>query len=254
MPAFASDETLLDSARSVLSQTVADLELIVVDDAGDPPAAETLAGVRDPRLRVLRHERNQGTSAARSTGLHAARGPLVSQLDADDEWEPDYLESVLPLFEDPRVGLAYTNCHIAGHPSGLDDYIGDPSPHPIDTFPRLAEANPVPSPTATMRTSAVRAVGGWATWMRMASDYQLYLKLAAAGWRFAYLHRRLARYRWPSETRGKSRDHRALELDELRMWAAFAARHPRTPGPKRRVRVGLRRELARLSAGRSRGR
>jgi cellulose synthase/poly-beta-1,6-N-acetylglucosamine synthase-like glycosyltransferase len=254
MPAYASDATLLASVGSVLAQTVGELELIVVDDAGEPPAAETLAGVSDRRLRLIRHERNRNTAGARNTGLRAARAPLVSQLDADDAWEPDYLESVLPLFDDPRVGLAYTNCHIVGHPTGHEDYIGDPAPHPIDTFPKLAEANPVPNPTATMRTAAVRAVGGWASWLRMASDYQLYMKLAAAGWRFAYLHRQLARYRWPSETRGKSRDHRALEIDELKMWAAFAARHPRTPGPKRRVRVGLRREWARLSAVRSRGR
>src|SRR4051812_4491997 len=124
MPAYRNEETLRASVESALGQTVGDLELIVVDDASPIPCADVLAEVRDPRLRIIRHARNRNTAGARNTALRAARAPLVSQLDADDSWEPDYLETVLPCFDDPRVGLAYTNCFIDGHPDGLDDYIG----------------------------------------------------------------------------------------------------------------------------------
>jgi cellulose synthase/poly-beta-1,6-N-acetylglucosamine synthase-like glycosyltransferase len=249
MPAYASHATLLESARSVLDQTVAELELIVVDDAGEPPAAETLANLTDPRLRLIRHSRNRNTAGARNTGLRAARAPLVSQLDADDLWEPDYLETILPLFEDPRVGLAYSNAHIIGHPDGLDDYIGDPSVHPLDRFPKLADACPVPAPTATMRTEAVRAVGGYSRLLWTATDYHLYAKLVAAGWRFAYVHRQLAHYRWPAAA-SKSSARWRVELAELQLWLGFALRHPRIPGPKRQVRMRLARELGRLAGRR----
>jgi len=77
------------------------------------------------------------------------------------------------------VGLAYTNCFIEGHPDGLDDYIGDPAPHPLDTFPKFAEACPVPGLTATMRRDAVLAAGGYAEWIWGASDYHMYAKLVA---------------------------------------------------------------------------
>src|SRR5918992_2194461 len=137
MPAFRSEATIRESVESVLGQTEGRLELIVVDDASPLPVAEVLADMRDPRLRVLRHARNRNTAAARNTGLAAARAPLVSQLDGDDLWEPDYLETILPLFDDPGVGLAYSNTHIIGHPGGLDDYIGDPSVHPLDRFPKF---------------------------------------------------------------------------------------------------------------------
>jgi glycosyltransferase involved in cell wall biosynthesis len=246
MPAFRSEATIRESVASVLGQTDGRLELIVVDDASPVPVSEVLADLRDPRLRILRHSRNRNTAAARNTGLAAARAPFVSQLDADDLWEPDYLESILPLFDDPAVGLAYANTHIIGHPRGLDDYIGDPSIHPLDRFPKLADACPVPAPTATMRTHAVRAVGGYSRLLWTATDYHLYAKLVAAGWRFAYVHRQLAHYRWPSAT-SKGSALRRLELAELQLWLAFALRHPRIPGPKRQVRLRLGRELRRLA-------
>lgn len=246
MPAYRNEATLPESVASVLAQTIGDLELIVVDDASPVPCAEVLRDVRDPRVRIIRHSRNRNTAGARNTALRAARAPLVSQLDADDTWEPGYLAAVLPCFEDPAIGLAYTNSFIVGHPHGLDDYIGDPSPHPLDSFPKFAEACPVPALTATMRRDAVLAVGGYATWIWGASDYHLYAKLVAAGWRFAYVHERLARYRWPIPGKSKSAGRRRVERGELVMWLSFVARHPRIPGPRRQVRVRLKRELGLL--------
>jgi len=246
MPAFNSEATLRESVESVLAQTVPDLELIVVDNASRLPAREVLADVRDPRLRHARRRRNLGTAGGRNTALRLASAPLVSQLDSDDQWEPDYLEHVLPCFDDPAVGLAYSNTHIIGHPTGHDDYIGDPSVHPMHDFPKIAEQNPIPCPTATLRAGAVRAVGGYAVSQWMVEDYHLYLRLARAGWRFAYVHRQLARYRWPSATSGLSGRKRQHELWELAMYARFVARHPLTPGPRRQVRTRVRRELDRL--------
>ena len=244
MAAYRSEATIREAVDSVLGQTEPRLELVVVDDCSPVPVAETLADVHDPRLRVIRHRRNRGTYGARNTALAAARTPLVSQLDPDDAWEPDYLESIAPCFEDARVGLAYSNCHIVGHPTGHDDYIGDPSVHPMDAFPKFAEQCPVPSPTATMRTHAVRGVGGYARWLWTAGDYYLYAQLIKAGWRFAYVHRQLSRYRWPSPKSGKSFNRRKAAVNELAMWTAFAARHPLTPGPRGQVRARARRAAA----------
>jgi cellulose synthase/poly-beta-1,6-N-acetylglucosamine synthase-like glycosyltransferase len=246
MPAFNSEATLRGSVESVLAQTVPDLELIVVDNASRIPVRDVLSDLRDPRLAIVRLRRNAGTAGGRNAALWRARAPLVSQLDSDDEWEPDYLEHVLPCFDDPSVGLTYANTHIVGHPTGHDDYIGDPSVHPMHEFPKIAEQNPIPCPTATIRAGALRAVGGYALWQWMVEDYHMYLKLARAGWRFAYVHRQLARYRWPSTTGGMSGRQREHELWELACYATFMLRHPLTPGPRRQVRTRLMRELRRL--------
>lgn len=237
---------LREAVGSALAQTVGELELILVDDGSDPPVAELLGSSFDPRLRIIRCRRNRGVAAARNTGLRAARAPLVSHLDSDDSWEPDYLERVLPAFSDPRVGLAYTNASIINHPDRHEVYIFDPGPHPIDRFPKIAEQNPIPCLTATARTAAVRRVGGYARWLRSTDDYMLWCRLAAAGWRFAFIDRRLGRYRWPVSERSLTNDRRRVELDELTMWVGFVLAHPLTPGPRRQVRVRVGRELKRV--------
>ena len=254
MAAYESHGTVRESAASVLAQTVPDVELIVVDDGSSTPIAEALEGIDDPRLRVIRHERNRGCHAARNTALRAACAPLVSQLDSDDVWYPDYLEHVLPRFDDPEVGLVYSNVGIIGHPEGREIGITYKRDHPVYAFPRICDACEIPSATPTMRRDAVLAVGGWAPWLIATGDYHLYLKLARAGWRFDYVDRVLAAYRWPTPERGHSHDTTMMGRDSLKMWAAFALRHPLTPGPRRQLRWRLRSEARRAVRRRTRAR
>lgn len=237
--AYDAEATLPETVASVLAQTVGELELIVADDVSSLPVADVLAGVRDPRLRIVRRTRNGGTAQARNSALRTARAPVVCQLDADDLWEPTYLERVLPAFADPAVGLVYTNATILGHPTGHEDYVGDASIHPRDRFPELVQANPIPCPTATVRATAMRTAGGYSGWLKSVEDWNLYLRLAAAGWRFAYVDERLARYRWPEPARGMSYDTRRLERWVIAALLDAAVRHPRTPGiwPALRARV-----------------
>jgi glycosyltransferase involved in cell wall biosynthesis len=235
IPAYNAEATLREAVESALAQTVPDLEVLVVDDGSRLPAADVLAEVSDERLRVVRHEENRGLSAARNRALAEARTPLISQLDADDLWEPGYLEAVVPLFERPEVGLVYTDARILYADGTLAPYLTSHLDHPVDSFPELSRINPIAALTATIRTEATRAVGGYASWLWGGQDYHLYLKLAAAGWRFAYVDRPLARYRWPEETGGMSSNARRVLLSDLKLFAGFKLRHPLVRGPGRRV-------------------
>jgi glycosyltransferase involved in cell wall biosynthesis len=235
MPAYNADDTLVAAVQSALAQTLGDLEVLVVDDGSKRPAADVLAGVHDPRLRIVRHDRNRGLSAARNTAVAHVRTPYLSQLDADDLWEPGYLEAVLPCFADSAVGLTYTDARVLRADGTLTPYLTSHLSHPIDRFPELARRNPIAALTVTARTAAVRDVGGYAAWLWGDQDYHLYLKLAIAGWRFAYVDRPLAIYRWPDDTGAMSSDHRRVVLGDLKLFAAFTLRHPLTRGPGRRT-------------------
>jgi glycosyltransferase involved in cell wall biosynthesis len=234
LPTYNAGDTLRESVESALAQTVGDFELLVVDDGSRVPAAETLAGISDARLTVIRLPRNRGVARARNIAVREARAPLLSQLDADDAWEPDYLEHILPCFDRPGVGLAYANATVLGNPD-FATYVDDPAAQPVDTFPTLSRRNPAPATTVTMRADAVRAVGGYATWFYAGTDYHLYLKLAAAGWRFAYVDRLLARYRAPGLTGGITSNRTHAARSELAMWMGFGLRHPRLPLDRRRL-------------------
>jgi len=92
MPVY-NRATLVERAlRSVLTQSFENFELVIVDDGSTDGLAETLERLREPRVRLVRHERNRGTGAARNSGIQEARGACVAFIDSDDEWLPEMLE------------------------------------------------------------------------------------------------------------------------------------------------------------------
>ena len=100
IPVFNRAEEVLRAVRSVLAQrdrkaAWSALEVLVVDDGSTDATPLALREVQDPRMRVLRHGRNQGVSTARNTGLAAAQGEYLALLDSDDWWAPKKLASHL---------------------------------------------------------------------------------------------------------------------------------------------------------------
>ena len=94
---------------SVLAQGYEDWELIVVDDGSDDDTPSVLVTYsRDPRIRVFRCKRS-GPSTARNFALAQSRGDIIAYIDSDNEWCPDYLTTMLPIFRHrPDVQSAYS--------------------------------------------------------------------------------------------------------------------------------------------------
>src|SRR5215469_2901694 len=91
IPLYNRREEIGRAIASALRQSRVPDEIIVVDDASRDGSAEVVAALGDRRIRLLRHERNQGAAAARNTGIAAAKGDWIALLDSDDEWEPEKL-------------------------------------------------------------------------------------------------------------------------------------------------------------------
>jgi glycosyltransferase involved in cell wall biosynthesis len=90
------------AVRSVLAQTVAELECIVVVDGVDAATLESLAGIDDTRLKVLALEESVGGNEARNLGVRAGHGEWIALLDDDDEWLPHRLEMQLATAATPE--------------------------------------------------------------------------------------------------------------------------------------------------------
>ena len=108
IPVYNAETFLSEAVCSVLEQTFADLELVLVDDCSTDGSAALAASYccRDARVRLIRMPENGGAAAARNTGIKEARGRYILFLDSDDVYEQGLLEAVAAQLEkDPDVVL-----------------------------------------------------------------------------------------------------------------------------------------------------
>lgn len=99
LPTYNRRALTLRAIESVLKQTHAELECIVVDDASADDTAQHVRRIADPRVRYVRLEKNGGACAARNAGMALAKGVYIAFQDSDDVWHPEKLEKQLAFIE-----------------------------------------------------------------------------------------------------------------------------------------------------------
>jgi glycosyltransferase involved in cell wall biosynthesis len=105
--------------KSVLSQSVSPEEIIVIDDGSTDGGGDVVRALNNSRIKLIRQE-NQGVSAARNGGISEAEGDLIAFLDADDAWEPRFLEVILGLREKYPEAGAYATAYRIIRPDGTE--------------------------------------------------------------------------------------------------------------------------------------
>jgi glycosyltransferase involved in cell wall biosynthesis len=171
--------TLPRAIESILAQTVAELELIVVDDGStDATGAVTDGYARaDARVRLLSLARNLGISASLNEGLRAARAPIVAVNDADDFSAPQRLERQLAVL-DARPEVAVVGCRMREVDEGGRELRPRTSFAAGDAGRVLMRFNPIPNTSAALRRDAALALGGYDPRLRYAMEYDLWLRMA----------------------------------------------------------------------------
>ena len=108
MPAYNAERTIMESIHSVQRQTLADFELIVINDGSTDRTLDRITTVKDPRLQVHSYERGRSTMA-RNRGISHAKAEFIAMIDADDLWTPDKLKAQFDaLQKHPDSGVAYS--------------------------------------------------------------------------------------------------------------------------------------------------
>ena len=97
LPAY-NEEHSLPALLDALNDVLENYEVIVVNDGSTDKGPEIVRSINDYRIRIIDQE-NSGVSAARNRGIHEAKCDLIAFLDADDEWKPSFLETILNLKE-----------------------------------------------------------------------------------------------------------------------------------------------------------
>jgi glycosyltransferase involved in cell wall biosynthesis len=183
IPVYNRSEIVGEAIASVLNQSVADFEVIVVDDGSTDGTAEMIRKRYGSEVRLLQQE-NKGPGAARNRGIEAARGEYVTFLDSDDVWFPwtlsvfdrairrheqvSFVGGTHETAESRKEG--YTNLG-----TGLDDYRDQWWPD----YYTAAEGRPlwIGTPAVAIRRKALRSVGNFTTARTNAEDSDLWMRL-----------------------------------------------------------------------------
>lgn len=109
MAVHNGERFLREALGSILGQTLADFELLVVDDGSTDETPALLASLTDPRIHVVSLEENRGLAVALNRGLDEARGRYVARMDADDVAHPARLEKQVQFLDaNPAIGVCGT--------------------------------------------------------------------------------------------------------------------------------------------------
>ncbi len=185
IPAFNAEGHLPRALRSALAQTRPAWEILVVDDGSTDRTAEVAAGFGGT-VRVLRHGRNRGLSAARNTGIRHALGDWVALLDSDDAWYPAKLERQARAFGADGRGPGFVFCLtrvIRADGASWIDCADAPLPQKdprgflADLLVRNAVSGSGCSPV--VRRDVLIETGGFDESLRACEDWDLWLRAAA---------------------------------------------------------------------------
>jgi glycosyltransferase involved in cell wall biosynthesis len=166
------------AVRSALGQEDVAIQVVVVDDGSTDGTSAAVEAIGDERIEVLRHEQSRGVSAARNTGIAAARGEWIAFLDDDDLWSPRKLRTQLDAAEARGARWVYAASFV------VDEEMRPVYAHPVPGASAIAVAlergNVVPAgPSNVMvRADLMREVGDFDVTLAQGEDWDVWLRLA----------------------------------------------------------------------------
>lgn len=192
MAAYNAAEHITEAIDSILAQTHADFELIVVDNCSTDTTPEILACYTDPRLLVIRNDTNKERCVSRNIAVSRAKTELIAVMDADDYSLPHRLER--------QIAFMHKNPHISICGGFMEEYETGKLIIVEETDPRirlhLMVTSQILHPVSVYRKSVFERAGGYRTEFVATEDYDLWARMAElSDVRFANIPEVLARYR-----------------------------------------------------------
>ncbi len=201
IPLFNGKMFIIEALDSVRTQTVAPLEILVIDDGSTdegPELVEKYAGSSNVSIRML-YQANGGQSSARNYGISQANGDLIALLDQDDVWYPDHIEALVkPFTSSEQVGLSYSNLDVINVEGGVViksalDHLE--SPQPKATLTDCLYANMYILPSASLMSKrAWEEVGGFDERLSGYEDDDLFIRIWEC-YEVSYVDRPLSQWR-----------------------------------------------------------
>ena len=185
MPLYNKAAQVLATVASVAAQTMSDWELVVVDDGSTDEGSALVRALGDARIRVV-SQVNAGVSAARNRGIELARAGLITFLDADDLWLPQFLATIMALQADFPVARWFATGYEIRPMRGTA--FASRLRGPAKNFTRgilpgyftvaISSDPPVWTSATAMQRDALQAIGGFPVGVGSGEDLLTWARLA----------------------------------------------------------------------------
>lgn len=191
--------------QSVLDQSWADFEIIVVDDGSTDDTAAMVRKCADRRVRLVQQPQGE-RAAARNKGIRLAQGEYIAFLDDDDLWAPTKLANSLRAFDTIKVGVVYTGWRYMDASEGLLPQ----APHVPEKRGQVARDLLFdcwfPTSAAVVRRSSIERAGEFDDTLVPVEDWDLWIRIAGQGDEFNFASEPLLSYRLHEQNSTKALD------------------------------------------------
>jgi glycosyltransferase involved in cell wall biosynthesis len=197
IPNYNKERYVAAAIRSVLAQTISEIEVIVVDDGSTDDSARRIADVaaEDQRVRYHRRSGRLGAGAARNLGIRMAKGDLIALLDSDDLYSPDKLEKQLQCLGGSRETVVYCDWwRIDGNGNQLPPFKRGHLKKSGMVFGELLVDSLGINTNLLVPRACFDAVGPYDESLRYSEDHDMVLRLSRR-FKFKYLDEKLYGYR-----------------------------------------------------------
>ena len=179
LPVYNGEKTIREAVESVLDQTCADFELIVINDGSTDSTIKILTEIEDPRLKVYSFP-NSGLATSRNRGKSIAMGEYIAFIDADDLWMPGKLQAQLgSLHQNPEAAVSYCWVNYIDNDGNFvcpDNRVNING----NVYQTILIENFIHSGSTIMaRRKAIESIGGFDESLPAVEDWDLYIRLAA---------------------------------------------------------------------------
>lgn len=232
IPTYNRARYISEALRSVLSQSVKPLEIIVVDDGSTDNTREVVGALQEANphdcIRYI-YQANAGASAARNRGIAEARGTHIAFLDSDDRFASEHVLAQHLALLKTHPGLAVTFGREAKFSDGygprdVDDGHRHPTGPMRDALESLVRCLNVPTSSVLVRRDALKNVGEMDRSLKICQDLDLWFRLAKYGFRFGFIDCVLAHRRMhPGNLVNESR---RTKEEAVVVFERHAGRHP----------------------------
>lgn len=184
IPLYNKAPYISKTLESVMGQTFEDYELIIIDNGSNDGSSEIIAKFTDQRIQIVRLAENIGVSNARNEGASLSKAPYITFLDADDWWEPTFLEEMAGLIKrHPDAGIYGTGYNIVknGHkrqaPIGIETEFSEGQINYCQVYTKTL-CMPLTSITVAMPREVFDEMGGFKSQLKLGEDFDLWIRIA----------------------------------------------------------------------------